>query len=274
MTICTRRFAHTLFPALFAGLIGMVTAGPALAQKPAPASANKKDPDPEVAKQIDLLKDAANDKKLAREKEAVDAINVLFKKHEDGLNEKDDKAIVKVLDEVLNKGKNHRTGKQIEVYTAASAALGYHGEDGAKALRKCYDGSRFPKKVEWVPLRERLLLDVGKTKQESMVKFLLDEATRNPEAALQAAAGEALGHFEEAKEELRKEIVDVLLVRYGSMTEKASQIGGSVEAQNAQDRLAALSGKWNETLKKLTRQNFDSFADWQSWHNKNKNKPW
>ena len=69
-------------------------------------------------------------------------------------------------------------------------------------------------------------------------------------------------------------LVDDLLAPYGAMTQKASQIGTSIEAQNAQDRLAALSGKWNETLKKLTRQNFDSFSDWQAWHNKNKNKPW
>ncbi|MCB9877054.1 MAG: hypothetical protein H6835_05565 [Planctomycetes bacterium] len=269
MTTQSARIVRTLLPALLAGLTGVL-----VAQNPAPAAATKKDPDPEVAKQVETLKDAANDKKLERDREAVDAINVLFQKHEDGLCEKDDKMIVKALDEVLNKGKNHRTPKQIEVYTAASAALAYHGEEGAKALRKAYDGKRFPDKTEWVPLRERLLLDIGKTKQESMVKFLLDEASRSPEAALQAAAGEALGHFDEAKEELRKQIVDDLLAPYGAMTQKASQIGTSIEAQNAQDRLAALSGKWNETLKKLTRQNFDSFSDWQAWHNKNKNKPW
>jgi hypothetical protein len=108
-----------------------------------------------------------------------------------------------------------------------------------------------------------------------MVKFLCGEARKQPEAALQAAAGEALGNFEESKDEIRKEIVGELLIRYGELAELASQMGSSnIEAQNAQDRLAALSDKWNTALAKLTRQNFTSFRDWQAWHNKNRTLPW
>jgi hypothetical protein len=89
-----------------------------------------------------------------------------------------------------------------------------------------------------------------------------------------AAAGEALGNFEESKEALRKEVVRDLLVKYGSLSEMASNLGTNIEAQNAQERLAAIKGKWNATLGRLTKQNFDTFRDWQSWHNKNKDKPW
>jgi hypothetical protein len=65
-----------------------------------------------------------------------------------------------------------------------------------------------------------------------------------------------------------------LLVRYGELDEKASQIGTNIDAQNAQDRMNALQDKWNGTLAKLTRQNLTKFREWQAWYNKNKDKPW
>jgi hypothetical protein len=48
----------------------------------------------------------------------------------------------------------------------------------------------------------------------------------------------------------------------------------NIETQNAQDFLAAIEDKWKTTLGKLTRQNFASFREWQTWYNKNKGKPW
>ncbi|CAN0514243.1 unnamed protein product, partial [Discosporangium mesarthrocarpum] len=56
--------------------------------------------------------------------------------------------------------------------------------------------------------------------------------------------------------------------------EKASPIGTNIEAQNAQDRLAALQGSWNDTLGKLSGKNFDTFQEWQRWYNDNKTKKW
>src|SRR5690606_25603764 len=148
-----------------------------------------------------------------------------------------------------------RPADRTSLYIGAAAALGYCGEEGAKVLKAAYVKKRFPDKKEWVPLREQLLKYLGRTKDESMVKFLCEEARRQPEAALQAAAGEALGNYEDSKEEIRKEIVGQLLIRYGELAQLASEMGSSnIEAQNAQDRLAALQDKWNTTLAKLTRQ--------------------
>jgi hypothetical protein len=142
-------------------------------------------------------------------------------------------------------------------------------------LKNAYQNKRFPDRKEWVTLREQFLKSIGKTKDESMVKFLSDEACRSPEAALQAAAGEALGNFEESKDTIRKEIVSDLLKKWGELAEKSSQLGsGNMEAQTASDTLAAISDKWNTTLAKLTKQNFRKFLDWQNWNNKNKNVPW
>lgn len=248
-------------------LFVLVTLVPA--QEPGP-----KEQDKEVAAKIDALKDVVLDRKMEHDDEGVKLIDELNIKMQGEVHPKDRAAIVKALEEVFFKGKLRQPDRTV-LYTGAAAALGYCGDDGAKVLKKAYDNKRFPDKKEWVPLREQLLKYLGRTKDESMVKFLCNEARRQPEAALQAAAGEALGNYEESKESIRKEIVGELLIRYGELAELASQMGSSnVEAQNAQDRLAALSDKWNTALSRLTRQQFNTFRDWQAWHNKNKNETW
>lgn len=240
------------------------------AQVPAPAP---KGPDKEVAEKIALLKEVVADKKFAREAEGVEAIDKLLIKSRAGLEAKDQTAIVKALDGVLTGGKQ-RPHDKTELYVGAAQALGYCGAEGAKVLKETYAGKRFPDKPEWVPFREHLLKNLGRTKDESMVKFLVNEAVRSHQAALAAAAGEALGNFEESKDALRKEIVSELLRKYGELDEKASQIGTNIDAQNAKDQLSALQDKWNTALGKLTKQNFTTFREWQTWYNKNKGQAW
>lgn len=250
--------------------MAVVVAAALPAQDPAPA----KGPDKEIADKLIVLKDVVADKKFARDDEGVKVIDDLLLKAQAGVDPKDQAAIVKGLEGVLTSGKV-RPPDNAALYNGAAAALGRSGAEGAKVLKAAYANKRFPEKKEWVPLREQLLKNLGRTKDESMVKFLIAEARRNPESALQAAAGEALGNFEESKEAVRKEIVGELLITYGELAELASQMGSSnIAAQNAQDRLAALSDKWNSTLAKLTRQNFSTFRDWQAWFNKNKGATW
>lgn len=233
-----------------------------------------KGPDKDIAAKLDTLKDCVADRKLAREDEGLKIIDELLIKWKAGVDPKDQAAIVKGFENVFSSGKL-RPPDNIKLYMGAATALGYCGAEGAKVLKATYASKRFPEKKDWVPLREQLLKNLGHTKDETMVKFLTAEARRNPEAALQAAAGEALGNYEESKEAVRKEIVDELLVTYGELSELASQMGSAnVAAQNAQDRLSALKDKWNTALAKLTRQNFATFSEWQKWFNKNKNVPW
>lgn len=245
--------------------------GSAAAQDPPPA----KGPDKEVAEKIAVLKEVVADKKFARDEEGLKLIDELLQKSRAGVDPKDQTAIVKALDGVLTSGTKVRPPENTALYTGAATALGYCGAEGAKVLKAAYGNKRFPEKKEWVPLREQMLKNIGRTKDESMVKFLTNEARRHPEAALQAAAGEALGNFDESKDAVRKDIVGELLVTYGELAELASQMGSSnIAAQNAQDRLAALQDKWNSTLEKLTKQRCSTFREWQAWYNKNKNQPW
>jgi hypothetical protein len=254
-------------PCLFALLAGSLLL---TAQDPVAPKA----PDPEVAAKIAVLDECVVDRKLAHDAEGRETIDFLLTKLQAGLCDKDQKAVAKAFENVLWKGKVREPDKT-EIYVAAVVALGYCGADGAKALTKAYENKRFPDKKEWVPLREHMLKGIGRTKQEVVVKFLLDEARTSPEDALMAAAGEALGNFEASDEKVRKPIVSDLLKKWGALDEKESQLGaGNVEAINARNTLAAITNKWNETLAKLTGQNFTKFFDWQRWNNDNKGKPW
>lgn len=252
------------------GLVLACSFAAVLAAQNPPAA---KGPDKEVAEQIAALKEAHADKKFANDARGVEAIDKLVIKSKAGVDPKDQLAIVKALESVLMTGKQ-RPHDAATLYVGAAQALGYCGADGAKVLKEAYAGKRYPDKREWVPLREHLLKNLGRTKDESMVKFLVNEAVRSPEPALMAAAGEALGNYEEAKEPVRKEVVSELLRKYGELSEMASNLGANVNAQNAQERLSAIKDKWNTTLGKLTKQNFATFREWQQWHNKNKSLPW
>jgi hypothetical protein len=254
-------------------LFAVAVSGCLLAQVPGGTPA-KPVPDPEVAQKVEQLTKIAKDKKFAEDARGRELIDALMVKQQKGMMDKDEAMVVKCLDTVLNKNKVRPVNNSV-LYNAAIEALGRHGAEGAKVLKKAYENkSRFKAKPEWVPMRERLLRNIGRTKDESIVKFLVEEARRNPEAALQAAAGEALGFFEESDQKLRKDVVGDLLVTFGALSEQASLGGTSIDSQNARDRLAALSGKWVDTLKKLTRQNFDTFREWQVWYQKNKNEKW
>ncbi|MCR9248226.1 MAG: hypothetical protein NXI31_24615 [bacterium] len=240
------------------------------------AAAQGKKPvqDPEVAAKAGELKKCVLDRKFSRDAEGVTLIDALLVKLQNGAIDKDKAIITKAFGTVLTKGKV-RSPKQPGLYVAAVEALAYCESDGAKVLKKAFEGKRIPDKAEWVDLRARMLRSIGKTKDEGMVKLLIDEARRSPENALMAAAGEALGNYESSKDKIRKEIVSDLIKRWGELEELASQLGtGHIQAQNAKNTLSSIGGKWNETFAKLTRQNHTRFLDWQKWYNKNKGKKW
>jgi|KBSSwiStaDraftv2_1062776.scaffolds.fasta_scaffold233791_2 hypothetical protein len=238
------------------------------------AASAPKQPDKEVAEKLAALKDVVEDRKCARDGEAPDLITVLVQKWQAGLADKDKKDVIKGLGNVFATGKL-REPEKAQIYIATAAALGQLGPDGAKPLQDAFEGKKIPDKEAWVPVREGMLKAIGRTKDESRVKFLLDVARRDSEAPLQAAAGEALGNFDESKQDLRKEVVNGLLIKWGEMDSRARVIDpADIEAQNQRKRLAVISGKWNDTLRRLTKQQFDNFPEWQEWMNKNKGKDW
>ncbi|MEC8253181.1 MAG: hypothetical protein VX044_08220 [Planctomycetota bacterium] len=254
-------------------LVPLAVALLALAAPTSAQKAGKIPADADIPIKLKKLKAVAKDKTFERDAQGINIIDVLIQKQQRGLNSKDQKSVVKGLDSLLNKGRLRPVSK-VQIYNATAEALGRFGKDGAKVLKSAYEKKRFPDKPAWIPLREKLLVNIGRTKDEAMIKMLLDEARRSPEAALQAAAGKALGNYRESKQSLRRDIVSGMIIKWGSLSEMGSQLGANVEAQNAKDRLAAISGPWNDTMKALTGQDFDTFRSWQSWYNKNKNGKW
>lgn len=245
-----------------------------LAAQEDPAGAEKLKPDPEVPKQLATLKEVVMDRKMARDAEGAQVIDLLTTKVGKGLAEKDRKAVAKGLEGVLTQGKL-REPASIQLYIAAAAALGTMGHDGSAPLKAAFENKRFPSKPEWVKLRESLLRNLGKTKDESMVKFLCEEARRSPEPQLMAAAGEALGNYEGSDQKVRKEIVNNLLIRYGELDSRSRVLDSAdLEAANARDFLAVISDKWNASLGRLTGQNFRQYPDWNGWFNKNRAGDW
>jgi hypothetical protein len=242
------------------------------AQAGAPAAQPAQDK--ELPEKLGKLKEVVLDKKMARDAEGLDLITVLLKKWEAGLNDKDRAQVVKGLDGVFQQGKL-RDPDKLQLYTAAAVALGRLGKEGSKPLVEAIKGDRFPNKKEWIPMREMLLKQLGKTKDESTIEMLLKMAKSDPEPAIEAAAGEALGNFDESKDSIRKEIFNILLIKWGEFEVKATPIDpANIEAQNARNALTVISGKWNETFRRITRQNLDKFSQWQEWYNKNKGKEW
>jgi hypothetical protein len=230
--------------------------------------------DKELQDILKTLKEVVADRKMARDAEGLDSIATMLKKWEAGLNDKDQETVVKGLDGVFYQGKL-RDADKLQLYTAAAVALGRLGKSGGKPLMEAIKGSRFPSKREWIPMREILLKQLGKTMDEGAIEMLVKLAKSDPEPAIEAAAGEALGNFDQSKDQIRKDIVNTLLIKWGEFESKAIPIDpGNLEAQNARSALTVISGKWNDTLRRLTRQNLDKFGQWQTWLNKNKNKEW
>lgn len=233
---------------------------------------------PEVEAKIETLGDALKDRKAERDPEAVRLIGELLETYRKPTNPRDRRDIERAVASVFT-ARPQREPDQLALYEAAAKALGEMGRQGARVLQPLCDRNRpFPKKPEWVPLRVTLFENLGKTKEGGpILKFLIDEATRNPEKALMAAAGGALGNYADVDQKERKEIVNKLLIRWGELDARWRQ--GNTDpndfgSQEAGDFLTAIKDKWNTTISALTGQKIGKFFDWQQWWNDNKNANW
>lgn len=253
--------------AVLGSLAALLLAAVTVAQDPKDASANLDD-------QIKEFKDAVSDRDGEQDQKAVNLIDAMNQKYKD-LEPKDQLEVRKALDAALNDKRIRRPPEKLALYTAAAAALGGMGDDGAKILKKAFNNSKYDKR-EWVDLRAVLLKWLGKTKDEAMIKTLIDVASRDPEDKLMAAAGEALENFADQPLKVRKDIAKDLINKYGEVHGKAnaSLDPGDAQTQRSKQRLAAISDPWNETLRKLTKQEFRTAPEWQKFYNKEKGKDW
>lgn len=242
----------------------------AVAQEP------KAEPKPEIDVKAVLgeLRKAAFDRKGARDTEAIGLVDRLLQAYEK-LDAGQKASVRKALGELLTSRKIRRPTDQTGLYVAAAAALGRMGQEAARELWKAFRSSKF-KKREWVTLRAILLKNIGRTKDPNSIKPLIERARRDPEDAIMAAAGEALGNYEDFPEKTRKDIFKNLVIRYGQVYgESRKNIDpGDPIVQRAKERLAQISQPWNETLRRLSGKDLRTAEEWQRFWNKHKNDRW
>lgn len=240
------------------------------AQAPAPI-AN----DPALPEQFKELKAMAANAKMEDDFRAVGLLQKLaadYGKH----NAAEQQKIAKALGDVFRTGKVRPPDKPT-LYQETGAALAKMGDNGAIELQKAITDPRL-KDRDYAPLRAKLIVELGRTKDEKQVDWLLDQARRSPSDDIMAAAGEALGNFTGLEVKKRREVVKDLLKKFGEVHAKATQPDPidpnapiDFSPQNARETLAKIEGRWVATLRALTGQSFTSYQEWQRWQNKNPN---
>jgi hypothetical protein len=188
---------------------------------------------------------------------------------------KDQERIADALGDVFRAGKTRPPG-QSQLYEAAADALASFGADGARALQKAATDDRVSGR-EYARLRAHLVRALGRTKDESQVDWLLEQALRSPDDPVLAAAGEALGNFTALPVPKLRDVVKRMVGRFGEWDMRASQLDPTdpnapidLGPQNARATLDHVRGPWNATLRALTGQSLSDAPDWQRWLNKNK----
>lgn len=259
------------------GFAAALLASAALASAALAAVTVVQDPRPADAAfdaQVKEFKDAISERDGEQDQKAVNLIDGWNQKYKD-LTPKEQVEVRKALDDALTSTRIRRPPEKLALYTAIAAALSSMEADGAKILKKALDSAKF-KKREWVDLRAVLLKWLGKTRDKSMIKPLLDVASHDPEDKLMAAAGEALENFADQPLKVRKDIVKDLINKYGEVHGRANANldPGDAQVARSKQQLAAISDPWNETLKKLTKHEFRSAPEWQKFYNKEKGENW
>ncbi len=229
----------------------------------------KKKPDPEVAAQLKMFKSALSEKDFTGDERAIEIIDRLLPAAAE-MHPKDRQNFIKTLHTVF-RGRKRDPGEPA-LYKATVVALGSLGPESGRTLKNIYEKAPFGTKPrDWVTMRELVLENLGKASDEKQAKFLLDEATRGHEDRIKAAAGKALGNYEESDFAFRRDLVKKLLVDYGRI--EGDTKSNQLEDPNVITRkrtLAAISDPWNEALARLTGQRFRTAEEWTHWFNKNK----
>jgi len=258
---------------LILGLTLAILSGAVPAQTPAPPAAQPA-ADPTLPDKLKDLKMLAAQPKMEDDLIAVDKITALMQTA-DKLNDKDKDKLARGLGELFRTGKV-RPPDRPHLYRETAKALGKLGNDGGRELSKAVADARL-KGREHAPIRAVLLVELGHTKDESQVDYLLDQALTSPDNEVMAAGGEALGNFTALEIRKRREVVKRLVSRLGEVQMKATQPEPTdphapidFSPQNARETLKWIEGKWCASLAALTGQSFTTAPDWTHWLNKNR----
>lgn len=255
----------------------LLLASLAIAQdKPAARKEEKAPPpiDPTVAANAAQLRSMVKARAMDQDFLALNMVTALSTNFADK-NPKDQKTALAALGDVFKLGPV-RSADKCELYRVTAEALGNCGPEAAPTLRKAFEQERINGRG-YASLRAQIVVSIGRTKEESQPDWLLEQALRSPDDEVAAAAGEALGNYDQMPIKQAREVCKRLISRYGEVDMKSKQPVSTnpkdpidFGPQNAAKTLQWIAGKWNATLQKLTGEKHESAPDWTRWLNKNK----
>jgi len=252
---------------VFAPLSVAVAAPAPRVQAPAAEQEAKPDDRADIKERIVKLHAHAG-KRGKEDKEAVTLVDELLQEFEK-LGPKDRAATVKALDKLFTEKRQEDADgvRQNSLFIAAAAALGRMGPESAPVLIS-WIGHKSHKKD--VPLQRKLIESLGRTKVEPARAALIKLITAD-EPQVQAATVQALGEFEGAQLEARKETFEAVF-------KHAIGLYGATQADPqdviARERYDAVVGPAITTLRRLSGHEESDLQAWQRWWNKNKNAEW
>jgi len=153
------------------------------------------------------------------------------------------------------------------LWMAAAQALGDMGPESVKPISELIGHK---KHRDNVPLQRRLILALGKTKDPAAEETLTD-LLKDPDAVIQGAAAEAIGEFDGAELDLRKELFEELLKLIMSVK---SKVDADPLDTIARDRYNVIAGPIITSLQRLSGHDERDPDEWQRWWNKNKKEDW
>ncbi len=235
------------------------------------AAVDASDDVPDKRAQVKALLDefaAALKKRGEADPQAIEHIAALLGEFEKS-GPKDREAIAKALGGALAEKRKELGPEQPDerLAVAAATALGRMGVDGGKQLQKNLEHKNLSDKPR---ARREVILALGNTRFEAGADDLMDLA-KNHDAAIQAAAAEALGSFEGADQKLRKAIFKAL---FEVIMPVKNTVDGDASDSEARERLNTISTPFLNTLKKVTGHEESDLQQWQRWWNHNKNEDW
>lgn len=256
----------------FALVLGAFAVAPAVAAAaPGRGAAVQDDPKPdkrEAVKEACAKLKAHIGERGKEDVEAIQAIDNLIK--EFALSgPKDRDTIAKALGDCFKQRRkaNAEGVRDNKLFLAAANALGEMGPESVGVLS---DWINHKDHRDDLALQRALILSLGKTKDKSAVKPLIDLLVHH-QATVQAATAEALAGFGHLELADRKVIFEAVLKEIG-------QIKGAIDSDpnntTERERYDAVRAPMRNALQVMSKQDFSEPSEWRSWWNNNKNKDW
>ncbi len=236
-------------------------------QDPAPAPNTNPDKRPEIEEMLDKL-DKHMRKEGKEDTEAVAVIDQLFQEFPK-CGPKDRAAVVKELSKCFEQRRLVPDGQppNNKLNIAAAAALGLMGPESVPVLAGWIGHKNLEKDLT---LQYQLIKALGKTKDKRALKTL-KLTLEKPQNSLVGAAAEALGEFEGADQETRKEVFEMLLKVLMSTKGQRDSDANNVAIRDRYDVIAA---PIITSLGHVSKHDERDPEKWQTWWNKNKKNDW